>query len=164
MVQIVLEKKIISEELIGRNKEYEVLNKRRRLCPMGNEFRYSDDYLEKLNELYPFKFIFGPKIKALKCGSSDVLSPIVNNSDIKDFEGEKVLEYMLTRSAQAELWQPWVINHVDFNEDKMLVIESYLESFKQITPEFGFRRYYENKTLISPSQKFVEHCSKFNSF
>lgn len=174
-----LGKEIIPVQLVGQNINYEVLKEPRTAYPKGDEFRYSDDYLARLNNTYSLSDILGEKIEAIAEGGMDALAQVVMDSPLRNSEGEDVLGYMLINSVKAGLWQPYIVNVPSLMDAQIRTAREYLERVETISPTYNQGKVYagvlfglsvakrgglalpvehENKVIAVPSQEFVEYC------
>jgi hypothetical protein len=102
----------------------------------------------------------------------------VMGSPLEDYEGEKILAYILIESANANQWQPFIIN-VPFlkDSDGIKTAKQYLDAVERIKKtdcccyadkriffglsvakrgELVMPIEYKNNAIIIPSQKFLE--------
>lgn len=160
---------IISLGMIGNHKKYEVLNTPKNPAyPLGDEFLYSDDFLNVINRVYSLKEILGDKRNEI--ASNDRISEIVMSSGTS-CEGEGVLTNMLRNSALSGIWQPFIIDVPELKNAKMKTADEYLKRVDEIrsthrgggtplgivkTSNFALPVKYEQKVIVVPSQEFVE--------
>ncbi|MFC1732294.1 hypothetical protein ACFL6I_18475 [candidate division KSB1 bacterium] len=171
---------VIPVELVGQNIAYEVLKESKSPYPKGNEVRYSDGYLEKINEIYSLTDILGERMQGIKERKSNAIASIVMGSPLRNAEGEDVLAYMLINSAEAGLWQPSIIDVPKLTDTQISTAREYLERVESISPtynkgmieggflfglsvakrgNFALPIEHDNKVIIVPSQDFVEYCA-----
>jgi len=173
-------KEIIPIELVGKNIDYRVLKTPKKLAyPKGDEVRYSDDYLTRLNNTYSLNDVLGKRTEAIAKRSFDELAHFVMGSPLNNAEGEDILTYMLINSALAGLWQPYIIDVPRLTDTRIQTAREYLESVEKISPKynqgmieggvifglsvakrgrFALPTEYENNVIVIPSQEFVEYC------
>jgi hypothetical protein len=174
-------KEIIPIELVGKNINYKFLkDSQKSAYPKGDEFRYSDDYLARLNNTYFLKDVLSKRIKSIANRERDGLASFVMGSPLNNSEGEDILAYVLINSAQAELWQPFIIDVPKLTDvPQIKTAREYLERVESISPNYnkgmihggilfglsvakrgGFvlPTEYENKVIVIPSQEFVKYC------
>lgn len=171
---------IIPVQLVGQNPSYQVLREPNKPAyPNGNEVKYSDDFLARLNEQYSIKEILGKKIETL--AQRKGLEHFVMDSPLQNTEGEDVLAYILINSAQAKEWQPFIVYPPMLTDARIDTARDYLEKVAKKGPkdndgminggllfglaiairgQFAIPTEYDNKVIVIPSQTFVEYISK----
>jgi hypothetical protein len=176
-----LGKEIISMGMVGDNIKYEILKSPKKLAyPKGDEVRYSDDYIFKLNELYNMNDMLGNRIEKLAQGYG--IEHFVMGSPLNNSEGEDILGHILFNSAKAKQWQPFIID-VPFLKDAKDIptAKEYLDRVQKISPNYnrgmidggllfglsvakrgGFVLPfdYDNKVIIVPSQPLIEYFDR----
>lgn len=179
-----LGKEIISVGLVGQNAEYKLLKKpEKEAYPEGLEVRYSDDYLTLLNANYSLEDILDSRKKGIAMKKCSDVSHFVMGSPLQNGGGEDALAYMLINSAQAGLWQPFIIDVPKLTDTTIKTSKEYLQAIEDISPThnkgrieagilFGIARAkrggfalptkYDNKVIVIPSQEFIEYCSSKN--
>lgn len=177
---ITQEQPIIPLELVGRNLTYHHLRSPAKPAyPRGDEVKYTDDFLLRLNEQYPIKDILGKQIETL--AQRKGLEHFVMDSPLQNTEGEDVLAYMLINSAQAQRWQPFIIDVPNLTNTSIQTANEYLQEIAKKTPEsnrgmveggllFGLAMAkrdqlalpieYDNKVIVLPSQEFVRYIAQ----
>ena len=89
-------KAYIPHNRIGRNAKLEVAT-------------YVDDYLRRLNRLYPVGETLGEHQEGVARGNPEALTRFTRGAIPVEYtypEGERILSSILVRSAHAEKWQP----------------------------------------------------------
>lgn len=179
-----LGKEIIPVELVGQNASYQILQQSKKASyPRGDEVRYSDDYLSRINYLYPLGEIVGSRREGIVAGKWNDLNHFTMGSPLQNSEGEQVLNHILYSSAHAGLWQPQVIDISELKDTKIKTSEEYLDAVARLSPRYNERMIdggvifgisvaqrgglvlptrYESKVIVIPSQKFIEHCIEQN--
>ncbi len=171
-----LGKEIIPIELVGQNADYRVLTQPAKPAyPKGNEVKYSDDYVSKLDETYSLNEVLGEHAKNI--AQRRGLERFVMGSPLKNSEGEDILEYMLINSAQADSWQPFVVDVTHLTDTSIQTAKEYLQSIEGASDFgkvhagilFGLKvaKYgglalpteFENKVIVVPSQRFLEYAA-----
>lgn len=153
---------IIPVELLGRNIVYTVLkNPIDPAYPQGDEIRYLDYYVSKLNELYSLSDILGEKRQEIAKGNWDEIKSIVANSPLQNYEGERTLGHMLISSAKAGELQPFVIDVLHLTGKKIEMAKDHLDGLG-IAQLYGFalRVGDSNKLIVVPSQSFIEYVAQ----
>jgi len=175
-----LGKDVIPLELVGTNAEYRTLRvPYTPAYPDGTEGIFSDAYLARLNDVYPFAEILGDSESGL--AKRKGVERFVFGSPLKNIEGEKILAYMLINSAQAGIWQPMVIDVPKLTDTQITSAARYLELVNQISPsynkgmidggilfglavaqrgELALPIAFDNKVIAVPSQSFVEYIAQ----
>ena len=177
-----LGKEIIPSKLVGENKGYWVLKDPTKPAypdgdepayPDGFEGGYSDDYISRLNETYSIHDIFGKEI--IDIAQKRGLERFIMDSPLNNSEGENILARMLTISAQAGEWQPFVVNVPQLTDSSIKTAGEYLERIQRannfgkvnagilfglkvaINGGFALPTEYESRVIAVPSQSFVEY-------
>ncbi|MCK4729834.1 MAG: hypothetical protein KAT28_00800 [Candidatus Aenigmarchaeota archaeon] len=161
---------VISEELMGKNDIIE------------ND-RYTDAYLEQINELYHLDNILGSRKSGIANGEWADLDYFTRSSPLRNSEGEDILNAILYHSANAGLWQPKIIDVDKLTDPRIKTAEEYLEQVKTISPDYGRGMIskgniygisvakkggfvelnsLDNKVIVLPTQSFVEYCISRN--
>lgn len=175
-----LGKEIIPVKLVGQNAGYQVLKEPARPAyPRGDEVRYSDDYLSRLNATYSLGEVLGEHIETI--AQRKGLETFVMGSPLRNSEGEYILGHMLISSAQAGLWQPFVIDVPRLTDTSISTARDYLEDVEKISPDYNVVKLeggvlfglsvakrgglalpieHENKVIVVPSQEFLEYAAK----
>lgn len=175
-----LRKQIIPAELVGQNSGYELLKQPSEpTYPQGDEVRYSDDYITRLNDTYSLNDVLGEKAEEL--AQRKGLAQFVLGSPLKNSEGESILAYMLINSAQAGEWQPMVIDVPQLTDTQIATAKEYLERVEVISPRYNKGMIeggilfgmsvakrgglalpveHDNKVIVVPSQSFVEYIAQ----
>ncbi len=155
----------ISTLLVGRNAHLQ-------------KIKYSDDYLNKLNEKYSLKRLLGKIIDEVTLENARYLGyftkKALNNSDAED-----ILKGILIQSAKIRIWNSKIMNFSKLAFSRIRSADEYLDAIVNNISiyEFGKSRSstvsgisiahkegfvllskYENSVIIIPSQKFVEYC------
>jgi len=172
-------KKIINRDFAGKNIEYRVLKEPKSAYPKGDEARYSDDYLTRLNESYPLDLIVGKHKKGIKNRKANDINAFIMGSPLESSEAEDILGYALVNSAQADSWQPMIIDVSRLKDTDIRTAAEYIEEIGNIDEshgqymmdkgilwgiahasrgKFAIPIQYENKVIVIPSQEFVEFC------
>ncbi len=174
-------KEIIPVELVGKNADYEVLTQHpiNPDYPQGKEVRYSDDYLVRLNQTYSLNEVLGNYAKNI--AQRKGLERFVMGSPLKNSEGERILAYILINSAQAESWQPFIIDVPRLTDTPIQTAKKYLEDVERISPDYNKRMNeggilfglavakrgglalpteHDNKVVVVPSQTFLEYAAQ----
>ena len=170
---------IMPVELLGKNPSYRKLAEpKNQAYPNGFESSYSDDYLLRLNQVYSLTAILGEKLESTKKGER--LEFLVMDSPLQNTEAEGILARILVNSAQAEEWQPAIIDVSKLTDTSIKTAEEYLafilamnlrrhDSYgmmdkgviygiaKAKNGGFVLPTQIENKVIIVPSQEFVEY-------
>jgi len=179
-------KDLISSELAGKNIEYKILKDAIDPAhPKADEVRYSDKYISRLNELYPVNEIFGEDIDAVARGNgvaqymNNIL--IKNHHNIPAIHGKVLLEVILTISANAKQWQPYIFDISNSkNLGEITTAHHYLDKVEKIDSKYRINSedgllmcglavakhnnlaiptVYQNKIIVVPSQTFVEYIA-----
>ncbi len=172
-----LGKRIIPIELVGQNVDYRVLKELAiPAYPRGDEIRYSDDYVSKLNDTYSLSEVLGDHTKEI--AQRRVLSRFVMSSPLNNSEGEDILSYILINSAQAGLWQPFIVDVPHLTDTSIQTATKYIESINcannigkvdagilfglKVARNGGFAlpTEYENKVIVVPSQALLEYAAQ----
>ena len=177
-----LGKEIISAELVGQNISYSVLRAPAKPAyPRGDEVRYSDDFLARINDLYSLDELLGSHREGIKTGRWADLDHFTMGSPLQNSEGERILNGVLYNSAHAGLWQPYIIDVPQLTDTSIRTAREYLKEVNNVnlTPRFGridegvlfglavaekgklvLPIEYDNKVIVAPSQAFVEYVAQ----
>jgi hypothetical protein len=175
-----LGKTIIPVELVGRNANYRVLTQPAKMAyPKGNEVRYSDDYIYRLNDTYSLNEVLGKHVKNI--AQRRGLERFVMGSPLNNSEGEDILAYILINSAQANSWQPFIIDVPQLTDTSIQTAREYLERVENISPTYNRGMIeggilfglsvakggglalpieHDNKVIVVPSQRFLEYAAQ----
>lgn len=164
----------IPERLVGQAAVYQVIKKpHSQAYPHGNEARYEDDYLRRLNEAYNLTEIPKGKIRQKE------IWHLVMGSPLNNMEGEGVLAWTLRNSVQAGSWQPFIIDVAKLRDaDGIETAEDYLKAVDAISPDYNrgmmeggvlfglavakrgkfiLPTKHETRVIAIPSQRFIEY-------
>jgi hypothetical protein len=132
-----LGKEIIHLGLIGENIDYKVLKIPKNLAyPRGDEIRYSDDYISKLNQMYSLNDMFGEHVEKLAQGRN--IEHYIMGSPLNNSEGEDILGYILMNSTKAKQWQPFIIDVPNLTDARDFpTAKEYLERVKNISSTYN---------------------------
>ncbi len=180
--QAILDREVIDTNLVGKGIEYRVLKEPKELAyPNGDEVRYHDLYLTRLNQLFSIDDVLGSKKDDIKKRKFDSAMGILVNSPLQNMEGEGVLARILINSSMADLWQPFTINVPRLTDTSTSTAKEYLERVDQMDSSYNIGKInagilfglymakkggfvlpigYDNKVIVVPTQKFVEYCAK----
>jgi len=175
-----LGKEVIPVKLAGQNASYQVLQQSKKPAyPRGDETRYSDDYLAKINCTYSLDNILGQHKDGIKTGKWNDLDDFTMGSPLENSEAEEILNGILYNSAHAGLWQPMIINVSSLTDTQIKSAEEYLKTIAETRRtynkgmidggvifginvaqrgKFVLPTKLENKVIVLPSQEFVEYC------
>lgn len=166
----------VPSELIGKNIEYRILAEiSNPKYPRAGEVKYSDDYLDFLNEQYPIDFVLGDKIEQIK-NKKVPLGRVYQ----KNMDGAQVLLSIMEQSIQSEGWHPVIIdydfyegfgnaeNQLRFAMEKELSQRTFWWNGPLLFGIETLRRYqgfvqptiYENKIIAIPTQRVIEYISQ----
>lgn len=170
-------KAIIPVNLVGQNIDCRVLKKPARgAYPNGKEVIYSDDYVRRLNETYPLNKVLGENVKDI--ANKRGLEKFVMDSPLQNSEGEDILAFMLINSAQAESWQPFIVDVARLRDTEIKTAREYIQSIEESDDlgkihagilfglkvakngQFASVTEYEGKIISIPSQSFVEYVAE----
>ena len=170
----------IPKNLIGRNIVYEILRKPfkklDKIYPSGAQVKYSDDYLNRLNELYNLGDVLGEKTGIIAKGnfSGSLLYK-------KNIQGAEALWHILMRSIQSGGWQPSIIDFNFYHSKVGRTARVELERIKKDVLDhhtigvynyrlFGLEKVrreglvahieYDNKVISVPTQSFIEKIAR----
>ena len=177
-----LGKEIIPAELVGQKASYQVLQQPKKPAyPRGDEARYSDDFLERINGLYSLDELLGSRREGISAGNWNDLNYFTMGSPLENTEGEQILNDILYNSSHAGSWQPKVIDVSALTDTQIKSAEEYLEAVAKISPRYnkgmidggalfgisnaqrgGFvlPTKLENKVIVLPSQAFIEYIAQ----
>lgn len=174
---IELGKEIIPVELVGQNANYNVLTQPvNPAYPKENEARYSDDYVSRLNETYSIDEVLGEYVK--KIAQRKELDRFLMGSPLNNIEGERTLAHILINSAQANSWQPFIIDVPHLIDVSIQTGKEYLQRIDGVSNfgkvqagilfglkvakngGFALPTEYENKVIVVPSQRFIEYVAQ----
>jgi len=162
--KIKLGKPVIPPELAGRNICYTLLRTPHHPAyPNGEEFRYSDDYTRRLNELYSTEKILGQRIEVIASSQIGDILRFLGNVPLIDGEADlEVLVEILIHSAQGKSWQPYIVDVTMLSNTQMRTAKEFLEVSKGILAVkksgFALSCEHNNHAIVIPTQEFVEYC------
>ena len=177
-----LSKEIVPVEFVGQNASYQLLQQPKKPAyPRGDEARYSDDFLARINGLYSLDELLGTHKEGIKVGNWTDLNHFTMGSSLENSEGEDILNAILYNSAHAGLWQPRIIDVSTLTDTHIKSAEEYLGAVKRISPTYhkgmidggvisgisnaqrgGFVHLtkLENRVIVLPSQAFIEYVAQ----
>jgi len=91
-----------------------------------HEKRYSDAYLDRINQTYPLDEVLGDYKARIAGDSGTVLHFLTMGSPLRKKEGERVLRFILKASARAGLWQPDITDTTGLSELHYAAIDQCL--------------------------------------
>lgn len=173
---------LIPVQLAGRNASYLALRSPTDPAyPRGDEARYSDDYLLRLNREYPLNDLLGERLRRdIRMKDTSTLTRLVMDSLLQNSEGEWTLGRMLISSAEAGVWHPQIIDVPRLTDTQIKTASEYLKAVESISPTYGQGMIdggtlfgisvakrgglalpveYDSKVMVIPSQKFIEYLT-----
>jgi hypothetical protein len=178
-LKTIMDKEVILNDLIGKNLEYKMLKTPERPAyPKGDEVQYSDDFISKLNEVYPLTDILGKDIKQILEGWN--ITRYIMSSPLNSTEGEDIMGYIITRSVQAEKWQPFIIDVPKLTDTSIKTAKEYLNEVAKLNIQsrhgieggllfglavaknggFAHPFDYNDKLIIMPTQSLIEYFAR----
>jgi len=141
---------------------------------------YQDDYLVKLNEIYPLDEVLGPRKESLSEANWKDINHFCKDA-LECIEGERELGAILYCSANEGSWQPHIIDPglmklIGSSKTYLELVEQISPDHQQIEPDewmvygvsvarregFVITTSCNDNVIILPAQKFIEYCISRN--
>jgi len=129
-------KQHISLDLLGKNAEF-------------RNGLYHDEYLSRINEVYPVTKVLGSRLESVTEGEWTALSFFTMGS-LGCFENEELLNAILITSAKKNLWQPAMIDITDPEDSSIIAESNYLKIINAEDP----KNYLQNIKLPEGLKKY----------
>ena len=98
------------------------------VSPVYYKDLYLDDFLVSLNAQYPIDSVIGGFKEGMARGDWVALGHYTSDSPMKNSEGEHPLNAILYMSANAGMWQPWIVKTPPKDAQNLDTPEKYINA------------------------------------